>query len=792
MTTTRVTVQAGFGYAATDPDIVWTDLTGRVQLSATEGISITRGAADELADIQTGTMTLRLDNEDGALTPGSAASPYYPNVRRNCPIRVLSTVLEGINYLTNPGFTSNDSGWEGVPDNQPDLVTVDTAHVRSGTYALKLAWANSGTGGVMAHPLYGLDIGVPYTASVYVWVPAGDPAVRLDVDGVTVGAASTLTDQWQRISVTWTTTAATHTLRFTTTTTSPVVGDVVWMDEAQVEAGPVATAWSGAPATHHARFYGVVSSWPMTWSGLHSTIRITASDMMKWLSRRPALGPMLVEEVLGDEAKMYYPLSEPESSVSAGDQSGYSRSSLTIRQLGAGGSLTFGAGSGPPSDELPAPVFAPASSAAGKSLQAYITPRLTSGGDTGEPIPGDQAYECWFSTTVPGRCIMQWTSGGPAAFESGIRFLLDAATGRLRVFEYISGGTPLNDIVLPTPGLADGQPHHLVWDEAGADVWVDGVRYPAGTQVWMDRYLLTVGSTAGDPAYSVGGGAHWDGTISHVAAYVRLAGWPTISEIVEHYAAGMNGHAGELSWIRMYRLAGYARLPGVVPQGSFSAVASQGVLGSSPLTHMRDVERTENGRLFADRASAELIFQSRTVRYNPTPAAALAYGDLETPDLEVSDDDQKQVNVVVASRPGGATQRIQDPASIALDGVVEQPLDILKTSDDQVIDAATWLVTRYADPQPEIRQVPVQAASMPTATYRALLDADVSTALTITSLPDEAIAPTSVVLVEGYTEQITANQHRLNYHTSRADIGAVWILGDPTYSVLGTTTRLGY
>ncbi|MGW4050792.1 carbohydrate binding domain-containing protein [Streptomyces sp. NPDC004779] len=794
MTTTRVTVQAAFGYAATDPDIMWTDLTGRVQLSADRGVSITRGAADELADIQTGTMTLWLDNEDGWLTPGSAASPYYPNVRRNCPLRLISTVLEGVNYLTNPGFTSNDMGWEGVPDDEPDLVTVDTAHVRSGTYALKLAWRPGGTGGVLACPLYGLDIGVPYTASVYVWVPAGDPAVRLDVDGVTVGAASTLTDQWQRISVTWTTTAAAHVLRFTTNTVSPVVGDVVWMDEAQVEEGSTPTAWSSAPATHHHRFFGVVGSWPMSWAGLHSTIRIAASDMMKWLSRRPSLGPMLVEEVLGDEAKLYYPLSEPESSVSGGDQSGYSRPSLTIRQSGAGGDLTFGTGTGPPSDELPAPVFTPASAGAGKSLQAFITPRLTSDGSTGAPAPGDQVYEAWFSTTTAGRCIMQWSSGGAAAFESGIRFILDSATGRLRVVEYISGGgIILNDVTAATANLADGQPHHLIWDEAGHDIWVDGVRYAVGTTIWTDRLILTVGSTAGDPSFSGTGGAlHWVGTISHVAAYVRQSGWPAISEIVEHYAAGMTGHAGEPSWIRMYRLGGYARIPGVIPQGTFSGVASQGVLGGSPLSHMRDVERTEGGRLFADRETAQLIFQSRSVRYNPASAVTLLYADLETADFEVSDDDQKQVNSVVASRPGGATQRIQDAGSIARDGHAEQQLDILKTSDEEVIDAATWQVVRYADPQPEIRQVPVQAASMPAATYRALLDADVSSVFTITGLPDEAISPTSTVTVEGYTEQITANQHRLNYHTSRSDIGAVWILGDPTYSVLGTTTRLGY
>ena len=242
----------------------------------------------------------------------------------------------------------------------------------------------------------------------------------------------------------------------------------------------------------------------------------------------------------------------------------------------------------------------------------------------------------------------------------------------------------------------------------------------------------------------------------------------------------------------MTRLAGYARIPLVTSSGSFSAVASQGVLGSSPLSHMRDVERTEAGRLLAARDSASLIFQSRSVRYNPSSAVTLAYSDLETPGVELADDDQKQINLVEASRPGGATQRIQSDESIARDGIYQQQLAVLKTTDSEVIDAATWLVIRYADPQPEVRQLPVEASTLAAATYRALLDADVSTVITVTGLPAEAPSPSATVLVEGYVETITESQHQINYHTSRADLGSVWVLNDATYSVLGSTTRLAY
>ncbi|MBD0707398.1 hypothetical protein BU197_02900 [Streptomyces sp. CBMA291] len=762
---------------------MWTDLTGRARLAGGGEISITRGASDELAETQTGTMSLELDNQDGVLTPGNAGSPYWPEVRRGTPVRVIATALAGKNYLTQPGFEADDGSWSAVAGAAPASAGPDTGRAKSGPCSYRIGWAAAGTGGVVQCPLYGLTIGVPYTASVYVWVPAGSPAVRLDVDGLAVGPASTLTGAWQRVSVTWTTSSAAHVLRVTTTTASPAPGATVWLDEAQVEEGPVATTWSSSAATHHPRFFGVVTSWPVVWAGLHSTVRLTASDMLSWPGRRGALGPMLVEEVLGDEARLYYPLSEPESSTSGGDQSGYGRPSMTIRQSGTGGgTLDFGKGVGPPSDELPAPLFVPTSASAGLYLQTRIAPLLTSSGATGTPVLGDQVFECWFNTGTPGRTIMSWSSGAPGALDSALRFQLDG-TGRLQIAEVLPTGT--STYTVAAPSLADGRPHHLVWDEAGQAVWVDAVQYPVATGTWADRAVLTVGATET-------GGSLWVGTISHVAAYVRTGGYPAIAEMTDHYQAGMTGHAGEPAWIRMYRLAGYARIPGVIPRGVFSAVSAQGTLGAAPLSHMREIERTEGGRLFADRAGPQLVFQSRTVRYNPTATASVPYASLETGDVVVAVDDQKQTNLVTASRPGGATQRVQDPASIRRDGIYEDQLDILKVTDAEVTDAATWVVNRYSVPQPELRQVPVEAATLGAATYRALLDADISTVIRVPGMPAQAPAPSATVIVEGYTERITAAQHFLDFHTSRADTDSVWVLDDPSYSVLGSTTRLAY
>jgi hypothetical protein len=57
-----------------------------------------------------------------------------------------------------------------------------------------------------------------------------------------------------------------------------------------------------------------------------------------------------------------------------------------------------------------------------------------------------------------------------------------------------------------------------------------------------------------------------------------------------------------------------------------------------------------------------------------------------------------------------------------------------------VLDAAYWRVSRYADPAPELREVPIEAYTM--STYLDILDADISSYFSVTSMPSQAPAST--------------------------------------------------
>jgi hypothetical protein len=761
---TRLSVEAAFGYAITSASPVWTDITQFVDLGA--GVNISRGASDELSETQPGTCMLTLDNSDGRFSPGRATGAYYPNIKKNVPIRIR-VVTVSKNVVTNPSFESGLTDWDKTAS--PTIVQ-DATHVQHGSQAMRVTWGSPINQSVFTE-LYGLDIGTTYTGSAYVWISATAPPMELHIEGMAAGSSSTTTGAFERLTYTFTATATHHRL-VVQTVGAVTAGTQMWLDAVQAEGGSTATAFDSDAAQVHPRFWGMVNEWPVRWEGLHSKVVITCTDLFKWLGIQPELQAMLVNEVFLDLPTVYYPLSEPEDSTTAGDLSGtQSVGALGIVQAGSGGTLTFAAGGGP-SDGLGCPQFTPASATAGKYLSADLGPNFTDANATFRV-----RVEVWFATSTTDRVLLALTSSDAA---TKMIISLESGTGRIKV-ESQNQGSPLVSTVWATPNLADGSVHHLVYNEFTGEVTVDGVTYTMANFNPDGLRLLYVGGYANNRL--------WNGTIAHVALYVRSI---TTADITPHYTTGATEHVGESASARMSRIAGYVGIS-VSTQGStFDAMGSQKALGKAPLEHLREVERTESGRLLASRSATSLVFQSRDVRYNPTAAASIAYADLETGDVEMADDDQKMINTVVANRPGGATQRVVNQTARDTYGPYDQEIELFKSSDLKVADAANWIVSRHADPPPELRSVPVEGSTLGTTTYRALLNADVSTTLDITSMPNEAPASTQTVVIEGYSEAITHNQHHFAFHTSRALTDAVWVLDSASYSQLDATTRLAY
>ncbi|WP_062207995.1 LamG domain-containing protein [Streptomyces sp. NBRC 109706] len=788
---TRLVVQAAFGHTLSDPMVLmgredlilpqqypagvltWTDLTARADIH-TSGVRITRGAADELSDVQPGTLTLSLDNQDGALTPGNITSPYWPHVVKKVPIRLGVVTLEGKNHLTNPSFEGNSiRGWyRGNPPNSAmQISAADSSPVHHGIRPLRINWATTGVNMVCTEA-YGLTIGQTYTASAFAYVETGRPPIRLSIADGPTGIPTAGNDTFERITVTFTATAAAHTLRVTTTAAPPASGDRCWIDAVQVEEGPVATEFDPEPAQVHSRGLWVVNEWPTGWDGLHAVSGVTATDLFKPLSQQPALHPMLAEEVLLRQPAAYYPMTEPQDSTTAGDIAGLGAGPLTVTLAGVGGTLTFGEEDGP--GRLPWALFAPANATNGRYLRADLGRTLADQ----TLATGELWIEVWFATTATDRVIFGLASDDR---QQQLIFSLEAISGRLRIQSTALGADGFTTGAFG-PALNDGLPHHIVFDQAGFAVWIDGSYAVAAHDLRQLQHLQVGGWN---------GARLWSGTIAHLALHSPPSGGAP-SWYTDHYSVGMTGKNGEPANTRAARIAAYAGIGLDAAGAVFEGMAPQWALGSTALTHLREIEATEGARLFASRDVARLVFQSRDVRYNPTPAIELDYADLNTGGVDLADDDQKQVNDVTVERPEGTTQRVIDPTSITRYGPYAQQVTLYKDTDAGALAAAQWAVHRYADPPAELRQVPIEASTMPLSVYRTLLTADISTAMTVTNLPAQAPMPTATVTIEGYTETITHNQHHLDFHTSRTDADTVWVLEHPVHGVLDTTTRLAY
>ncbi|MET9506925.1 LamG domain-containing protein [Streptomyces flavidovirens] len=804
-------VEMGWGGLVQAPaTITWTDITPYV-----DAVTITRGASDELSEIQPGTATLRLDNADGRFTPGNSGSPYYPYVRRNAPIRVSVAVIpkptgsapyplamlgdafdDGrVNTTLWPtatgGATETGAGRLRIPMNPgvdtnftsarqwklagskltAKLAAAPTANgssnaaasmwVTSTTSGTRLGWRYDALTGVLAamtQTSFGdaTPTNLTYSAIDHAWLrireSAGTVYWETSGDGWAWTVRRTLaTPAWVS--------SQTHAVDFPTTRTGGTAGYIEW-DLVGAEVRP--------------RFWGVVNDWPVRWEGMLSTVAITATDLFKRLNRLPPLRSALSEEILQTEPLVYYPLTEPAGAASAGDLSGHNAGALAITQVGSGGSIEFGSGTGPPATGESCPTFTPVSTSVGQYLTSNLGPDYAD-------LSNRQwnFFEVWFSTTTPGRVVLAIAS--PAQDHQMIIAL--AADGKLQI--EFSNDTPTTVVPIPTASLADGAMHHVAWDEWTHDIYVDGVTFHTdGVAYLRNMTTLTVGGYKNTRL--------WSGSIAHIAMYTRQA--PMVTALLEHHIAGTTGYDGEAADERIERLARYAGLPSVTIWGTtHDPVAGQGPAGTGALARMREVETTESGRLFAERTGYGLAYQSRDVRYNPDPqseAFTITYADLDTNGVEVADDDQKLVNTVDASRPGGATQRVTAPESVLAFGPYEESLNLLKTSDNSVLDAAYWMVSRYADPQPELREVPVEAYSM--STYLGILDADISSYFSVTGLPAQAPAPELRVTVEGYAETITDYSHQIQFRTSRSTTDSVWVLDDSVYSVLDSTTRLAY
>jgi hypothetical protein len=538
----------------------------------------------------------------------------------------------------------------------------------------------------------------------------------------------------------------------------------------------VRATWDGVT---YDRFLGFISDWPIVWP--HATdsaclTTVSAASRMARIAGGANLRSVVEDEYLADDPTAYYPMGEPEGSNSASSIAGGVQPRLA--STGTGDPVAFGAGTGPATDAMPAPMFA-----GGQYLQAPLN--ITTDAVT--------VVEIFFNTSATWVRLVSLHSVNSGSF-------LRLATNGADLIAEVHDGT--NGSTIPAVGSAlDGRTHHaaVVLESATRTlrVFLDGVEAPSSTVPGVGPLNFTsTHLTVGEQATA---------TLAHVAVWTT----PTLDagRIAAHAEAGLTGFAEELPGVRIERIAERAGIPPAEVNADAGVVtmAFTDTTGRSPLDVMREVETTEAGLLFDGRDGA-LRFHSRSRRYNADLAFALdATAQEVEADLEPVLDDQMLTNDVTAT-DGTNTVRAADDASILEYGQRRQDLQLAPADPDALTDIAYWRLNRYREPKISLRQI---SASVPNASGSAygdgvygeglyggtagpgdLLAADIGDRFTLVGLPTQSPAPSMDLFIEGTSETITATSHTIGFTVSGAAVSDVWVLDSAEHSELDSTTVL--
>lgn len=129
-----VTVEMAFGATGSPLGWTWTDVTSRFEAQT---VAIRRGRPEEGGNLQPSSVSLELQNNDGALMPGNPASPYWPNVVRGTPLRIS---VDG----AQPALLLDGAGWASTPDHASfDVTDVDLRiRCQPDAWASGTVWTN--------------------------------------------------------------------------------------------------------------------------------------------------------------------------------------------------------------------------------------------------------------------------------------------------------------------------------------------------------------------------------------------------------------------------------------------------------------------------------------------------------------------------------------------------------------------------------------------------------------------------------------------------------------------------
>lgn len=219
-------------------------------------------------------------------------------------------------------------------------------------------------------------------------------------------------------------------------------------------------------------------------------------------------------------------------------------------------------------------------------------------------------------------------------------------------------------------------------------------------------------------------------------------------------------------------------------------------MSGSALSHLQDVELTENGMLFTAR-DGTLTFQNRHHRILLETTSHGIIGDGGSSEIGYSSTDPAYdttyiYNDVTATNVDGAPANSTDATSQAQYWKRSLQRSLLISDMNETQSCADFLRNRYAQPSLRFPTITINPASNPSLAWPVILGLELSNRVTVTRRPPHGGLIAFDCYVEGVAHTITPQGWQVVLNLSPVSNQSYWILGDAVNGVLGSTTVPAY
>jgi len=535
---------------------------------------------------------------------------------------------------------------------------------------------------------------------------------------------------------------------------------------------------------------GLIDEYAPGWSKNRPTVTIRASDRLSQL-QRVELASWETQQTLSTSPDLFFPLTDAAGSATVGDIAANLGITATASERGNGGSYDLGSGS-LPVDDATVCAFTPVNASNGWCFQSV------NGSFAAPLVLSDRAVlSCLMNATAaPASNVLLLGAGstttGVPAMELGIGV---NTSGKACVYAGY-----LIEVVSGTVNVVDGNWHHIAVEctESGSrlyyKLYVDGVQDsttydggPASGSSGVPSPLMRKVYIGGTPTeYGGATGHQYSGQIAMCGVWDFPTA--TTADIISEGNSARTGTDGETSTARFLKLCEFAGITGAVVGTGAAVVARQKIAGQSILDALDDVGTAEVSPVYVNGAGVPTL-ASRHQRYGAAVALTLNAKDVGADVAPIYNGDGL-INDAKGSRLAGAEQRVKNAASIAAHGAATSSETYIVNTDAQLISILQWLTNVYDEPTFRTASLKIDGwIKQATVDLDDLLALDVGSRVQVTNMPAQAASSTLDLFVEGMSDTFNTDGWQRTLNTSgAAPYTNVWILGDPTYSVLGSTT----